>query len=235
MSPQVQHIVLSYCAPIGSILLLLVVGLLTLRKRLTGIYDKQNFAEEFRNRFIGYCNSRGEDREAYTWLTLNSPRMQREMGSYGTYEAFQPPAANYMIKNYQIITNMIPEIRRYINLNNESMGTMFASTIDSYIKNVDEALLRYIGVLTEREEQEKTKVLNPLIWLRTGVEQILSTPLLIFMWFGLVGVSAVYRLQNSIVFKFLALITAIIGLLSGAMTIILGWEQFSEIISNKFF
>jgi hypothetical protein len=220
----------SFGVPIGGTILLLGMGLFSLRSRLIEVRNKQDFVGDFRERFITYCNSRGNDRDAYTWLTLNSPRMQSEMGSYGMYEAFKPPAANYMIRNYQIITNMLPELRRYIDMNNESMGTMFASTIDGYIKAIDEALLRYIGVLDERECAAFQSLKNPLLWLRTGVEQILSTPLLILVGFGLMAGSAVRRLQSNFIFKAIAALATIVGLLSGIMTMILGWHETTDII-----
>lgn len=37
-------------------------------------------AHEFRDQFIRYCNSEGRDGDTYTWLMLNSNRVQSEMG-----------------------------------------------------------------------------------------------------------------------------------------------------------
>ena len=225
---------LTYCLPFGSFMLLLIIGFLTLRNQIVRIYKSLDFVEEFRTKFIDYCNSRGNDSEAYTWITLNSPKMQREMGAYGTYEAFKPPAANYMIKNYQIIMNMIPELRRYIDMSNESMGTMFASTIDGYIKAIDEALLRYIGVLNEQEDNAKKRLGNPLLWLRTGVEEILALPLLLIAGFGLIGFSTVRRLQNNFFFQIFSVITTVIGLIAAIMTIVMGWDDFMTFLSDQF-
>ncbi len=223
---------LTYGLPIGSFLFLIVVGFLILRNRLSAVYKSLDFVEEFRSKFIDYCNSRGEDREAYTWVTLNSPKMQRNMGSYGVYEAYQPPAANYMVKNYQIITNMIPEVRRHIDLNNESLGTMFASSIDGFIKAIDEALLRYIGVLNEQEDDAKRKLTNPFLWIRTGVEEVLSLPILLFAWFGLIGFSTVRRLQNNFFFQIFSVITTMAGLIAAIMTIVMGWDDFILVMKS---
>ena len=86
---------------------------------------------------------------------------------------------------------MLPELRRFIDENERSMGTFFASTVDSYAKMIVEALLRYLGVLEERESAAVRSLKNPLLWFRTGVEQLLSAPLIILAWVGLVGISVV--------------------------------------------
>lgn len=222
----------TYGAPLGIAVAILATGGVTLLRRLAATVEDLNYANEFRNRFIEYCNSRGENSEAYTWLTLNSARMQSEMGALGVYEAFKPPAASYMIRNYQIITNMLPELRHYIDQNRQNFGTMFASTIDSYMKAIDEALLRYFGVLQQREGTARRNLKNPLIWLRTGVEQVLAIPLLIFVWFGLVGGYTVRRLQSNILFKAMAVIATLVGLVSGVMTMVLGWDEFGQLTAK---
>ena len=181
-------------------------------------HKKQDFVHDFRENFIEYANSGGNNNEAYTFLMMNSPRMQKDMGHYGVYASFIPPASNYSVSNYQIIMNMIPELRRWIDSNKESLGTMFVSTIDSYIKNIDEALLRYIGVLEEQETSGIKALKNPFLWLRTGAGQVLSLPFIILVLFGLMTRSTLYALQANYFFKVLSVLAVIVTLISGAMT-----------------
>lgn len=223
---------LTYILPIGSFIFVLIIGFLKVRSQLVQIYKSLNFVEEFRAKFIDYCNSCGNYSEAYTWITLNSPKMQREIGVYGVYQSFKPPASDYMVSNYQIIMNMIPELRRFIDMDNESMGSLFASTIDGYIKAIDEALLRYLGVLNEKEEAAKKCLVNPLIWLRSGVEEILALPLIFFAWFGLIAFTTVRSLQDNYIFRVLSFITTMIGLIAAIMTIIMGWNDFILLFEN---
>lgn len=222
----------SYGVPLGTFTLLLVMGFLNLRKRVVELNKDESFAHEFRERFIAYCNSNNS--EAYAYLMLNSTRMQRDMGPMGVYASFTPPAANYRISNYPIIMNMIPEIRSLIDRNQDSGFGLFGSTIDGYIKNVDEALLRHIGVLKEQSYQAFNALKNPLLWFRSGVNQILSLPLMLFVSFGLMAGSTLRALQSNYIFKTFNALVAIIGLISGAMTIILGWDQTSEILGKIF-
>jgi len=224
----------AYAAPIGSTLALLIVGFIVLRLRLSFLQKKLKFADLYRERFIAYCNSYGRDHEAYTWLILKSNRMQNEMGEYGVFSVFSPPGGHIRYKNYPIITNMIPELRSFIDQNERSFGAIFAPTIDSYANIIDEALLRYIGVLGDRELDSIQTLRNPLLWLRTGVEQILSAPFIILAWVGLIGSSAIWRLQGSYLFKMIAGITTIIGLVSALITIILGWDQTVDLTRSIF-
>ena len=54
------------------------------------------------------------DEENLKKITEGYGRMQKDMGHYGVYASFIPPASNYSVSNYQIIMNMIPELRRWI-------------------------------------------------------------------------------------------------------------------------
>lgn len=222
----------SYCVPIGIFILLLIMGFLTLRKRVVQLNKDEEFVHEFREHFIDYCNSGGRENDPYTYLMLNSSRMQRDMGAMGVYRSFKPPAANYTISNYPIILNMIPEIRSLIDRNQESGIGLFASTIDGYIKAVDEALLRYIGDLKEQNKHAYDSLKNPLLWFRLGVSQLLSFPLILFVSFGLMAGSTLRTLQSNYVFKTINALVSIVAIVSGLVTIILGWNETSEIFKN---
>lgn len=219
----------TYGLPVGGVLLVLVTGLITLWRQVTGRVEKLTFALEFRERFIAYCNSSGEDNAAYTWLTLNCTRMQNEMGPMGIYSAFRPPHAQFMLQNYPIIMNMLPELKRWFSEHRQGFGA-FGSMVDSYASAIDEALLRYIGVTQQTEQEARQRLKNPLLWLRTGVEQVLSLPLFIFVWFGLAGISAVRRLQANVLFKIISVVTTVVGLISGVMGMVLGWHDMAELI-----
>lgn len=229
-----ENLFLTYAVPLGGLALLLIAGFLSLRKNLVELYNDEDFVHEFRENFISYCNSRGEDNNAYTYLMLNSSRMQRNMGPMGVYGSFRPPSANYPVSNYPIILNMIPEIRSFIDRENEHGFGLFASTIDGYIKAVDEALLRYIGNLKDRSSQALNSLKNPFLWFQTGMGLLLSLPLMIFVSFGLMAGSTLRALQSNYIFKCLNALLSIIALVSGLMTIILGWDQVTSLL-EKFY
>jgi hypothetical protein len=190
-----------------------------LHRRMT---QRLVLAHEFRDQFIRYCNSEGRDGEAYTWLMLNSNRVQSEMGGHGIAATFRPPAANYAIKNYPIILNMVPEIRR---LFAQDEFRLFHRMVGEYACMVDEALLRYVGALGDALDESRWRLLNPFIWFRLGVEQLLSVPVLMLRWSGLIGAGVVAAVQGNILFRGLSAAITFIGLISSVVTILLGWSD----------
>lgn len=220
-----EDIILNYLIPIGGPLVLLWGGWLVLRSRKESIENRLTFTEEFREKFIQYCNDRGNDQTSYDWLMFNSNRMQNEMGVFGFYKQFSPPFANYMISNYPIVLNMLPELQRYFGEHRHSGGMLFASQIDGYAKGMDSALLRYIGSLNTWHSTAIQNLRNPFQWLRIGVEQILSFPILFLSWFKIFGSNSVDSLQGNIVFRLIAALATLTGLVASAMAIILGYEQ----------
>ena len=222
----------TYLIIFGSAITLLIIGFVSLRYRLFTIQQKIDFSGEYRKKFLLYCNSDGNDQEAYTWLILKSNRMQDEMGSQGIYSSFSPPGGRYTYKNYPIVLNMLPELRHYIEENRQSMGTIFASTVNSYARMIDEALLRYLGSLEQRFSEATSSLKNPFIWFRAGVEQFLATPLIFLVWVGLMGSAAVWKVRGSHLFKILAGSVTIIGFISGLITIILGWNETVSLVQS---
>lgn len=130
--------------------------------------------------------------------------------------------ANYAIKNYPIILNMVPEIRR---LFAQDEFRLFHRMVGDYACMVDEALLRYVGALVDALNESRRRLLNPFIWFRLSVEQLLSVPVLMLKWSGLIGAGVIAAVQGNILFRGLSAAITFIGLISSAVTILLGWSD----------
>lgn len=87
----------------------LIGGGFSLFKREATLGRELAFAAEFRRSFIAYANSHGADRKAYHWMTLNSTKMQAQMGFHGILSAFRDPPYTY--SNYPVVLNLLPRIR----------------------------------------------------------------------------------------------------------------------------
>lgn len=199
------------------------LGFLRLLRRLWYVSGQHIFANEFRDKFIVYCDSRGNDEKSFTWMMLNSNRLQREMGAYGLYGSYKPPFSNYAYKNYPIILNMLPELRSLIE---RDVGRSFhAEVIVSMIRALDEALLRYIGVIEERAQRERGQLLNPFFWLSEGVTLVLSAPLILLSCFGLLGTLTLNRIQRSFTFRLVSVSGGLVSVIASFMTIFLGWGE----------
>jgi hypothetical protein len=150
-------------AAIGVVCITGLFKLFRYQRRLNIDYE---FALDFRNRFIQFCNDGFRNQMEYSWLIGHSPQMQIAMGHYGVFSTFRPPFANYMLREYPIILNMIPEIRK---LNSQNEFGLMKNTPDEYVHSVDEALIRYIGSFEHRQQEVSRNLWNPVIWFREGM------------------------------------------------------------------
>lgn len=191
-------------------------------RRSARVDDRDTLTQDFRDKFIQYANSQGEDQEAYQWLILRSTEMQIEMGRNGVMD-FKPPAANYYIKNYQLILNALPEIRRYL-AENRRYG-MFATTLESYIHMVDEALTRHIGSLRAARKRADDRLRNPLAWFQAGMETVLAGPFLLLSAFGLLGGTTVRAIRSAFLFKTLSRVATLIAFIGAVVGLFVDWPQ----------
>jgi hypothetical protein len=212
-----------------TLIFILIVGFVIIYKRLTKCIEKHSFATEFRDRFIDFVNiyyqsydswvRRGKiDNEQYIWLTMNVNRMQGDLGTLGTMH-YVAPFQLYQISNYQILINTIPKFRD-------------GKVQEFDINSSDDCLLRYIGFINEIVEANKKKIRNPIIWFREGFHEIMSLPLLIFNWFGILSNNYVSKIMTNTAYKVLTGLAGLVAFLSGIVTIIQGKQETIEMIKR---
>jgi hypothetical protein len=214
---------------ITGIVISFIIGFVVVYKRLSRLVENIDFAGEYRNKFIDFANKyvksydKGNhtgdfDGEKYVWLTLNVTKIQDQVGSFGVI-SYKPAFENYMINNYQIIVNTLPKFRE---------GKIENFDVDA----VDDCLLRYIGHLKDYKKDAIKNLKNPIIWFREGFKEIISLPLLVLYWFGIFSQRTIGFIMNSVIYKMVAGICAFIALISGLVTIIVGYEQSVEFITR---
>lgn len=207
---------------IAGILIVFVVGFIDVYKRHSRIVAKIDFAGEYRNKFVElankffqnydrYSRSGDFDGELYVWLTMNVSKIQNYVDSFGVM-SYKPAFQNYMINNYQIIINTIPKFRE--------------GQVENFDVNaVDDCLLRYIGYLEEYSEGTLKNLRNPIVWFREGFRGILSVPIFILSWFGIISNRTVNSIKDSLIYKVIAGFIALVTLLSGLVTIVVGYDS----------
>jgi len=211
------------------IFIVFVIGFIKISKTLSRVIKEIEFANEYRNKFVDFVNkyiqnndmrsqSGNLDNHLYVWLTKNVNKIQNNLGSMGEM-TFKPAGQNYFVPNYEIIINTIPRFRT---------GRVEAFEINS----VDDCLLRYIGQHEENRKEIVPFLKNPIIWFREGFKEILSLPLLILNWFGIFKLRTVNRIKNSLIYKIIAGFLAFVSLVSGLITIILGYNQTINLINR---
>lgn len=207
---------------ISSFIVVVVLGFITIRRRYTLLIEQYNFASRYRMNFMNFVNKyfenfdswnrRGNlDSDLYVWLTKNANRIQGDLGNLGTMD-YVAPFQIYHIKNYQILINTIPKFR--------------AGKVEDFdINSADDCLLRYIGILETVLVQLRKKMINPVIWFKEGFQFLISLPLYIFNWFGIVSDATVSKVTANVVFRLLAGVSGLVTFASGIVTIIQGKEQ----------
>jgi hypothetical protein len=216
---------------IVAIIILLIIGFVRLFREVIRIADKITSANEFLEKFGVYFKSHGEDYQTYAWLIQKSPKVQLEMGGFGYLASFRPPYANYLINNYQIMLNILPQIRKEFE---EDSYLRNGRVLNEYGALVQESLLRYLGSLSEDHEIARKQVKNPVIWLTEGVSWVLLFPVSVLNWVGVLGETIVKKIAHNPLFKFIAGILTILSALSTIMTIVVGWDSFVKTVEKIF-
>jgi hypothetical protein len=136
------------------------IGLASLLRRRSAIGRGILLAHDFLEKLHAYVASKGDDIDAYVWLTKNAPAMQHQVGAQG-YMDFRPPFQNYIVKNMPIVVNFLPMIRREF----ESFQFRDSSSINEYARSLQESVLRYLGTADARHKELTKQLFNPVIWL----------------------------------------------------------------------
>lgn len=203
-----------------SILFLLVtttIGFMYVKNASKHTQNCIAFADEFLLKVEEYVQSKGEDILSYEWLITNSSQMQSALGIMGIAEQYKPPFANYMIPNYAIIVNTLPELRQAIERRSRI-------AYEDYI-TIRETILRYIGVVNQQKSKFEKNLKNPLIWFFRGMTQILSFPFYILQWAGLLSSDFISRLERSVIYKILSGFVGLVGFIGSIVSIVVEWDS----------
>jgi hypothetical protein len=193
-----------------TILLVVIIGLLDTYIRYVKLKDAVDTLSRFAREFMDWCDQGFEDRAHYMTIVSQSPKIQRMMGTWGLVE-YQKPLSKQIQRQWPVILNAIPIVNQY---SNNGMGSGIA---DIHINLVNEALARASGDLTSRMEDVKSSAFNPLLMFRSGMDFILSQPMVILKELGLISRGAFDRITQSLMFRAvgLALATVIFVLALG--------------------
>lgn len=195
------------------------IGLIRLINKKKLVQNDIIFLKLFRNKFVEFVNSQNNGtfiHEIHDFLGLNCVKAQDLLGYLG-YIQYKPPFQNIIIDNYPLILNSISKLGE---------GSLHFNEING----VCNVLIRHIGVLNANLEETNSDIKNPLIWFKEGLKYLLSFPILILEWIGLINTSKSNSLSNSVFIKIFVLLGFIISLLANLVTIFQGQEKFQEIV-----
>jgi hypothetical protein len=208
--------------------LFFLLGRFSLIRAKALVSEQIVFSEEFMRKLKAYVESSGRDNESYAWLTHRSSKMQKILGVYGVYASCRPPYADFLFQKYPAILNMLPELRNTLEDDVLSRGNL----AHQYADSLQDMILRYIGVLEDRESEFFKYIRNPVIGFREGIRIIVALPLTILEWLGALSDKTVSALISSKGFGLLTAFISLVGFVSAVMGIVLGWNQFQAILRD---
>ncbi|MCB0647477.1 MAG: hypothetical protein KDC49_12500 [Saprospiraceae bacterium] len=209
---------------LGSLLILAsIIGRTKYKKKITKQEKDLLFIEDYRNKFVllsnEYLKSSTVNNLIFNELNEKSNKAQVVLGVKG-YVQYQAPFSFQLIQNYPIIINTIPKFR--------------TGNIEKFdINSCDSILGSKIGIIKDRISTLKEDD-NLKNWFQTGSAWILSIPLEILNFTGVLKTEKLEFIRNSTVFQIFNGFVWMIGLISAIITIFLGWNEFTDILT-KFF
>jgi hypothetical protein len=203
-----------------------LLGLLLIIFQLLSTAHQLWFTHRFFSAFQKYCQSVGNDINTYRWLMEHSQSMQWAMGEGGILAVYRPAYANYAINNFQIIINMLPEVRQCFE------GNFSYRFTQPHIAIVQDTLLRFIGVLKVKRNMAIRALLNPLQWLRLGIQATLSSPFVLLHWVGLVSSASTNRVTGHPIFRIVSGLVTITGFIASVLTLIVERDTILSLIKQ---
>lgn len=189
-------------------------NILTVEKELIFLIDYRNMFIDLANKFY---KSNLLDNNLYNELIENSNKAQRLLGTTGII-TYKPPYSNLMYSNYPIAINTIPMFK--------------TGNIDVFdITSTDDTFLRKIGILKERQESLSNSN-NLKTWFQLGSQAVLSFPLSLLSFFGIITSNTLHSFTSSAFFKFINGIVWLLAFLGTIITIFTGWAAFKNIIKS---
>lgn len=211
---------------IGIVLGLILIGFIKNIMRLKELNQNVEFLSEYTENYVSYCNDylgkgihSDEENRLYVKLISNAPKAQNLLMDAGFID-YKPAGTFSYIRNYQILVNTVQMLRNFISTEEFNM-----------LYNI---LLMQISRLNELGEKIRKETVNPVTLLREGVQFFVTLPISLLFWTGLIKYSTQYKLSNNFIVKFISFLIIFIGFVSSTFTIVLGWEQFKEILLKVF-
>ena len=202
------------------------IYLLSAHRRLQ---ERMRQTADFLQHLHLFLQTRAVDSDNYSWLLQHSYEMQANMGELGIMGQFHAAYSRQVVNNWPIVINSLPAMRR-------SLSRDFGSEqeFNEYGALLQEAILLYIGPLEGAERESKSRLRNPVIWFRYGIQWLLLFPFIVLRWLGLHRIPEQAALGDNPFFRFLSASASVIAFLSSLVTIIVGWDRVAPLLQSLF-
>lgn len=213
------------------IVILMLLGFVLKLISIASLNKRLQYTVDYRNDFIDFCNELEKTGsiggEKYYRLLKEVNKIQRELGMDGIISVYRDPLAGFQMNNYPVFLNFFNELRTY-----STDFSLFGERRYLLVSNADESLTKHIGVLNDAIDIAKQRLKNPVYCFANGINGIISLPIKILEWSGILTNDFSSRILKSKVHQIISKLLVLIGLISSIMTIVMGWNQFLDLIRN---
>lgn len=172
------------------------------------------FLKRYIRKLRHFSNLNGFDRaqgELGDWLAERSAVLQHDMGGWG--KGLLPIPGVGHVQNYPILTNTITKIRNDL------------AEQEEIITCID-CLLHYKGILKNHLWEYLKGTINPILWLRNGVQSILLVPFWLLKILGLTNERSIEKAERSRALRIITALLFCLTLFSSFVSIVSGWSAF---------
>lgn len=219
--------------PVFILIGIIILGFIMEFVELNDISKRIEFTRNYRDKFItlvnGIFSNQKFNQQLYYELTLDVNAMQYELGSDGVYAHVTDNLNGFSTSNYQLLVNFLPELRDALN---EQGNSIMMNRYNHSIQNCDDMFIRHLGTLTELDKSIRKKLFNPLSCFSNGIKFIVSLPILLLNWLGLISDDHTRKAKHSWFLKLINAIVTLASLLSTIMSITMGWDEFLKKLSD---
>lgn len=220
--------------PICILVVIIIIGFSTKMVDLSTIVKRLEFTSNYRGKFVKFINKIVSenifDQNLYHELTSDVKAMQYELGEDGVFAYMKDQLKGVAGKNYQLLINFLPETREMVNINN----SILAERYNKSIHDCDDMFIRHLGTLENQRKNIRKGLFNPFSSFAEGTRTIILLPIILLSWFGFISNEKTYRAKENAIVKLLNAVVTILGFAATIITIVVGWNDFWDIVF-KFF
>lgn len=213
-------------------MVILITGLIKIRRSINALIRNHNFVYEFRQKFIELItpylqrqqssaferSTQPLDGQLYHWLVAHMDKTQRLLGFYGRAH-YTAPFGRFQVANYEYIINTINQI-----------ATGDAEPVD--LSMCDNMMVRYIGAMKRIIDDKEKGIKNPIMWLQQGIQFYIGLPIRLLNWFGIISETSFEKIVSSKFFQVLAGVAGLAGFIASLVTILQGWPAIKDLLNN---
>jgi hypothetical protein len=190
--------------------ILCLLGAADILVELVGMVGRHKLTSEYQQRWAAFAERRASD--DYVWLTKNEVVMSAELGGSDRVY-YRAPYGAYTVCNLPLLSDTLANLRT-------------GSAELENVETMDHILLRHLGGLETTRKKLVAELRNPFHLVIRAVETILSVPLRLAVWSGLLRPSTVRRAQATLGYRFIQLVVTLLLLAAAVETSVIGWPAF---------